>query len=92
MSLRDFIRANEQRYIQWLTEACSMMSLADEPTGLQEMVSWLEEKLAQIGFETERLTVPNAPDALLARIGSGTGTILVYDHYDVQPVDPLDGR
>ena len=90
MSLREFVRANQRRYVGWLTEACSIMSLADEPTGLQQMVRWLEDKLSEIGANAQHLTVPNAPDALLARLGSGKRTILVYDHYDVQPVDPLE--
>jgi acetylornithine deacetylase/succinyl-diaminopimelate desuccinylase-like protein len=38
----------------------------------------------------QRLPLPGAPDALLGQTGSGERTVLVYDHYDVQPVDPID--
>ena len=90
MTLRDFIRANEQRYLEWFTEACSIPSLAGDPQGLQDMVAWLEDKLDSIGAQVTRLVVPGAPDALLARMGAGSHTVLIYDHYDVQPVDPLE--
>ncbi len=64
--------------------------MATEPEGLQAMAAWLEDKLHEIGAQTERLTYPGAPDALLGRVGRGPKSILVYDHYDVQPVDPLE--
>ncbi|MFN2489066.1 MAG: M20/M25/M40 family metallo-hydrolase [Actinomycetota bacterium] len=90
MSVRDFVQANEQRYLEWLTEACSIPSLPGEPGGLGRMAEWLEDKLRQLGATTERLTIENAPDVLLSQLGSGRRTVLVYDHYDVQPVDPIE--
>lgn len=90
MSLRDHIRANEQRYLEWLTEACSIPSLAGSPDELGRMAAWVEERLTELGAVTERLTYESAPDAVLARLGSGSRTVLVYDHYDVQPEDPID--
>jgi len=53
------------------------------------MVAWLEGTLGPLGAATERLTFDSAPDVLLAHLGSGERTVLVYDHYDVQPVDPV---
>jgi acetylornithine deacetylase/succinyl-diaminopimelate desuccinylase-like protein len=53
------------------------------------MVAWLEGTLGPLGAATERLTFDSGPDVLLAHLGSGERTVLVYDHYDVQPVDPV---
>ncbi|CAN5526207.1 M20/M25/M40 family metallo-hydrolase [soil metagenome] len=90
MTVRDFVQANERRYLEWLTEACSIPSLAGNPEGLDHMAEWLESKLDRLGASTERLSYENAPDVLLSHLGSGARTLLVYDHYDVQPVDPLE--
>jgi acetylornithine deacetylase/succinyl-diaminopimelate desuccinylase-like protein len=88
--IRDIVERNADRYVAWLVEACSMQSLAEHPEGLTQMASWLEEKFTSLGAATERLTYEGAPDALLAELGSGDRSVLIYDHYDVQPVDPIE--
>jgi acetylornithine deacetylase/succinyl-diaminopimelate desuccinylase-like protein len=54
------------------------------------MAEWCVTRLDRLGATTERLSYGKAPDALLAHLGSGDRTLLVYDHYDVQPVDPIE--
>ncbi|MGH2746866.1 MAG: M20/M25/M40 family metallo-hydrolase, partial [Actinomycetota bacterium] len=90
LAVRDFVHENSERYLGWLTEACSFPSLVDEPQGLADMAEWLEDRFAELGATTERLTLEGAPDTILAEIGSGERTLLIYDHYDVQPVDPIE--
>jgi acetylornithine deacetylase/succinyl-diaminopimelate desuccinylase-like protein len=89
-NLRSVIQERADTYVGWLTEACSIPSLAERPEGLPTMAAWLEDKMSSLGLEVSRLTVPGAPDALLGEGGRGERTVLVYDHYDVQPVDPID--
>ena len=84
------IQHNAERYLGWLAEACSVSSLAGQPDELERMAQWVEDKLAHVGAETRRLTYESAPDALLGELGSGDRTVLIYDHYDVQPVDPIE--
>lgn len=90
VDVREHIRDNAERYVGWLSEACSIPSLAEQPDGLVEMASWLERKFSELGSPPERLTIEGAPDALLAELGSGPRSVLIYDHYDVQPVDPIE--
>lgn len=89
-NLRDFVQERADTYVGWLTEACSIPSLAERPEGLTEMAAWLEDKMSSLGLTVSRLELPGAPDTLLGEGGSGKRTVLVYDHYDVQPVDPID--
>lgn len=90
MTVRDLIRERSDRYVGWLTEACSISSLAGEPESLATMAGWVEERLRSVGAETERLTFEGAPDVLLGHLGAGDRSVLIYDHYDVQPVDPIE--
>lgn len=90
LSARELVEQNASRYIGWLTEACAFPSMAGDGDGLSSMAQWVESKLAALGATTRRLQVEGAPDAILGELGSGPPAVLIYDHYDVQPVDPLD--
>ncbi|HET7482786.1 MAG TPA: M20/M25/M40 family metallo-hydrolase [Actinomycetota bacterium] len=90
MSTREFVTDNADKYIGWLSELCSLPSLASEPEGLARAADWVETRLQEVGATTKRLTIDTAPDAILATIGRGPRSVLIYDHYDVQPVDPID--
>lgn len=90
MTASDAVARSAGKYVEWLMEACSFESLADQPAGLAAMAEWLESRFGDLGAATERLTFEGAPDALLAEMGEGDKTLLVYDHYDVQPVDPIE--
>jgi acetylornithine deacetylase/succinyl-diaminopimelate desuccinylase-like protein len=90
LSVADVIAKNSDTYLQWLTDACSIPSMAGEPDGLAAMAEWLGKRFEELGAPVERLQVEFGPPALLAELGSGNRTLLVYDHYDVQPVDPIE--
>jgi len=93
MSVSEIVAERAERYLDWYIEACSIPSLADEPDSLADMVAWLDERFHALGASTERLSIEGAPDAILATLGSGGSgerSVLVYDHYDVQPVDPIE--
>ncbi|MGH2813344.1 MAG: M20/M25/M40 family metallo-hydrolase [Actinomycetota bacterium] len=89
--IRDAVRAGAGGFVDALKEACSIPSISTEGQGLEEMASWLESRLKGLRAEVRRLEVPGSPPALLGEIpGPGSRTLMIYDHYDVQPVDPLD--
>jgi acetylornithine deacetylase/succinyl-diaminopimelate desuccinylase-like protein len=57
------------------------------------MADLVADMLLGIGFDVQlvRIGSGEAPPVVLARMeGSGERTLLLYNHYDVQPVDPLD--
>jgi acetylornithine deacetylase/succinyl-diaminopimelate desuccinylase-like protein len=53
---------------------------------------WLKEHLEKIGFNTELWPTKEHPVlfASYEKAGADKPTVLIYNHYDVQPVDPLD--
>lgn len=87
---RELVEQNKERYLGWLTEACSIQSLDGQPDELAKMAKWVEDKMSGLGAATSRLTYESAPDAILGVLGSGDRSVLIYDHYDVQPVDPIE--
>ncbi len=90
MSVRDSVAAKSDRYLDWLVSACSIPSLAERPDDLAAMATWIEERFAELGAATQRLAYESAPPAIFAEAGSGDRSVLVYDHYDVQPIDPIE--
>src|SRR5438067_2392211 len=62
-----------------------------EGGALHETAELVETLLTASGFETKQLTVDGAPPAVYGELpGDGDATLLLYNHYDVQPVDPLE--
>ncbi|MCE0499320.1 MAG: dipeptidase [Methylacidiphilales bacterium] len=56
-----------------------------------ECAAWVEKKLKAIGLEARQYETPGHP-IVLARgpRKEGRPTVLIYGHYDVQPVDPVE--
>jgi acetylornithine deacetylase/succinyl-diaminopimelate desuccinylase-like protein len=56
-----------------------------------ECAAWVEKKLAAIGLEARQYETPGHPIVLgRGPRQEGRPTVLIYGHYDVQPVDPID--
>ncbi|MDQ6824113.1 MAG: M20/M25/M40 family metallo-hydrolase [Candidatus Eremiobacteraeota bacterium] len=71
-----------------LATLCAVPSLATDPKGVKDCVSLLCEMLERRGFAVEVLPTAGNP-AVYAQLGAGEHTLLLYNHYDVQPTDPL---
>src|ERR1700730_7345031 len=70
---------------------CRQPSVAAQGLGMPQMADWIEAVLGETGFKTQRLFAEGAPPAIYGELrGSSPYTILLYNHYDVQPAEPLD--
>jgi len=59
--------------------------------GIDETAALVKKQLDDAGFSTQILCVEGAPPAVYGeRRGRSPFTLLLYNHYDVQPADPLD--
>ena len=89
--IREQVEAGFPRYLDHLMQVCAIPSVSTVGLGLTDMTDWLESRLKELGASVSRLSVPGSPEALLGEIaGIGPRTLMIYDHYDVQPVDPLN--
>src|SRR5260370_7884569 len=74
-----------------LEQLCRQPSVAAQNLGMVEMADLVESLLHGVGFQTQRLLVEGAPPAIYGELpGRSPYTILLYNHYDVQPAEPLD--
>ncbi len=85
-----YIKNNLSRYIDLLRELVSIPSVsAYAKDEMRKCSEYISDVLREKGFKTEIVSGGGHP-AVLAEIGRGSRTILIYNHYDVQPPDPLD--
>jgi len=77
--------------IQELSELCAQPSVAAQNWGMEETAQLVAEMLVKRGFNTEIMPTGGAPVVIAERAGKRTDKILLfYNHYDVQPAEPLE--
>ncbi|MBT3232127.1 MAG: dipeptidase [Calditrichaeota bacterium] len=90
-----FVRSQHERYLQELKEYLAIPSISSDPEKTQTMVEtavFTAELLRNAGCPEVKV---NSTDGHPCVTGSwifdeSLPTIMIYGHYDVQPVDPLD--
>ncbi len=70
---------------------CRSPSVSAERRALEETAALIEELLAESGFETREMRVDEGPPAVYGvQHGRSEYTVLLYNHYDVQPAEELE--
>jgi acetylornithine deacetylase/succinyl-diaminopimelate desuccinylase-like protein len=70
---------------------CRQPSIAAQNLGLNETADLVQSLLDEAGFATQQLKVEGAPPAVYGeQRGRSPFTLLLYNHYDVQPAVPLE--
>jgi acetylornithine deacetylase/succinyl-diaminopimelate desuccinylase-like protein len=81
----------EHDALRLLQVLCRRPSVSAEGRALEETADLVEELLAESGFETRQLPAGDGPPGVYGeQRGRSDYTLLLYNHYDVQPVDPLE--
>ena len=74
-----------------LSHLCAQPSISAQGVGLEETAETVAEMLRQRGFQVEIFATQGAPVVFAEREGRHRNrTLLFYNHYDVQPPEPLD--
>jgi acetylornithine deacetylase/succinyl-diaminopimelate desuccinylase-like protein len=73
-----------------LARLVAIPSVGAQNRGLGECAALVAELLRARGFATEVLPSDGAPVVVAERGGKSARTLLVYNHYDVQPAEPLE--
>ncbi len=93
--LETYIREHEDRFLEdlkgWL-RIPSISTLPEHVGDVQQAAEYAADQLRRIGFEQVQV-IPTKGHPLVYGEwlkAPGKPTLLIYGHYDVQPVDPLD--
>ena len=74
-----------------LMQLCRQPSVAAQNQGMPEAADLVQALLDDAGFHTRQLQVEGAPPAVYGeQRGRSPFTLLLYNHYDVQPAEPLE--
>ena len=86
-----YIEKNTRRFIDELKELCSFPSISNHGRdAIQPARDWLAARMTKFTDRVETLEAGGMP-ALYAEVkGAGRRKLLLYQHYDVQPVDPIE--
>lgn len=85
-----FLERNLDSSIAELSRLCAQPSVGAQNWGLAECADLVAGMLRQRGFEVEVLPTDGAPVVFAERKGRADRTLLFYNHYDVQPPEPLE--
>lgn len=93
--IEHYIEANEKRFIAEMQEWLALPSISGLPEyagDVRKAAQWAMRKLQHLGFPVTELVEEKGLPLVFAewQVAADRPTLLLYGHYDVQPVDPLD--
>ncbi|MEK6709154.1 MAG: M20/M25/M40 family metallo-hydrolase [Nitrospinota bacterium] len=83
------IERNTEKTVAGLQELCRQPSISTTRVGVEEMAALVHRRLERAGFRATLHKTPGHPIVTGLLPGAGKRTLLFYNHYDVQPVEPL---
>ena len=95
MTIRDTITKNQDQWLGQLTEFLaipSISTLPDHAADCRKAADWVMAELRRLGCPKVELLEGRGHPTIWAESPKveGAPTVLVYGHYDVQPVEPLE--
>jgi acetylornithine deacetylase/succinyl-diaminopimelate desuccinylase-like protein len=89
-----YIEDHHHEAVQKLIRLCRLPSVSAQARAIGETADWVAAELRGLGFDVQVLPKPEGPPAqpvvFAEAAGASPRTLLFYDHYDVQPEEPLD--
>lgn len=95
MEIKQYIQANEQRFLEELFSLIRIPSISALPEHKDDMLACAErwkQLLLEAGAD-EAHVMPSAGNPLVyaeKRVSPDAPTVLIYAHYDVMPAEPLE--
>ena len=84
-----YIDQHRDRFIERLQWLCRQPSIAAQDVGIQETAQMVAQLMREVGVTAELYATDGAP-VVYGTAGDRGRTLLIYNHYDVQPPEPLE--
>ncbi len=88
--IQKYIEDNREKFLAELSELCRIPSRSGNTRALHEAAAWIARALSALGAEARIFEIPGGAPIVYGELGEGPRTLLVYNHYDVQPPEPLE--
>jgi acetylornithine deacetylase/succinyl-diaminopimelate desuccinylase-like protein len=89
-ALDEFVASRRDKTLEELSMLTAQPSISAQGVGMAECAEMVMGMLEQRGFETEYLPTEGFPVIYAEREGRSEKTLLFYNHYDVQPPEPIE--
>ncbi|MFQ5795419.1 MAG: M20/M25/M40 family metallo-hydrolase [Candidatus Bipolaricaulia bacterium] len=85
-----FLEKNLDDYIEETKRLCARPSVSTQGEGMEECADLVMGLLEQRDFRVQKLATSGNPIIVAHANGQSERTLLFYNHYDVQPPEPLE--
>ena len=90
-SFDSYLTTHRERLLEDYKDFLRQPSVAATGQGIVEMAAMVARRFATLGADVKVVpTEGNAPPVVWAELGEGDRTLLIYNHYDVQPAEPFE--
>lgn len=95
-SVNSFIDEHADEYIAWLQRLLRQPSVSTQNIGIPETAEMVKEMLESVGVSAQVVEVPGGNPVVYGELkgetpdGSEPKILRFYNHYDVQPAEPLE--
>jgi acetylornithine deacetylase/succinyl-diaminopimelate desuccinylase-like protein len=84
-----YLQEHLDAYVQEIVTLCAQPSVSATGEGINECAPLVADLLARRGFAVQTYPTPGSPVVVGRAAGRSPRTLLFYNHYDVQPPEPL---
>ncbi len=93
-TITDYAKQQQDQHLKELIDFLRIPSVStdlEHVADIRKAAQWLEEELKRLGFAVEVIETAKHPVVYAEMlVDEALPTVLVYGHYDVQPVDPIE--
>jgi acetylornithine deacetylase/succinyl-diaminopimelate desuccinylase-like protein len=93
IALDSAVEAGREKALADLTALCAFASVSAKGQYLVPCAEWVAERMRASGLEARLLPTDGGPPVVFGESGADRAdapTVLFYNHYDVQPAEPLE--